>query len=563
MNLAEEFAQKRYSKKMETPDTSRLQSLKDLCWSDWIKFDKSLPHSFGLLPGNWYRARLTAHKAIERFRIGEFTITNGSEYTPTRGLNSLESKLSRSRFDITRGAIDLFTDLSLSNRGVKTMVRKRFLRRVTKMGHSVKEIDKWLWKKFNQLYAGCSKTVITREIWRAKVVFSAQFVEGSRFSTVDKNNEKRRPINIEPLGNILVQRAIGNGIRTLLREEFGIDLDVDADKHRRLVATKIATLDLQNASDSVTVALCKFLFPKRFFDILMQARSPLILGPDTLFHDIKKMSSMGNGFTFELMTLIIACLGRVHDRNFSVYGDDIIVSNDAAAAVINDLEAVGFVVNKDKTFINSDFRESCGANFMEGYGYVESFDFKYPHNIHDCIVIFNKSQRLSQMYNSFKKLRDNLLRAIPLALRGARDFLLETEKARGPLDDELLSGWFKTGIPKGGTGLDNPVRFHDFHWLLKTDYHIDFDEPLKFFWSYEYVPELASDTRIHLSPRLHWAKYLMYLHGGRKVKDVIKDRGAWVRVLSYELGQSVYRWKDLVQVLTDSNRPSASYDVGS
>lgn len=563
MNLAEEFAQKRFRKKMEAPDLSKEQDLKDQAWSRWKSFDEGLPRTFGILPGNWYRARLTAHKALKQFRIGEITITDGSEFTSTRGLNSLESKLSRSSLDITRGAVDLFTDLSANHRGLKTMVRKRFLRRVIKRGHSLRQVETYLWTKMNRLYPNHPTSFVIREIWRAKVVLAANFVEGSRFSTVFKNNEKRRPINIEPLGNILVQRAIGNGIRTLLLEEFGIDLDNDADKHRRLVATKIATLDLRDASDSVTIALCKFLFPRWFVDILMQARSPLILGPDHMYHDVHKISSMGNGFTFELMTLIIACLGRVHDSNFSVFGDDIIVTNQAAPQVIKDLEAVGFVVNEEKSFIDSEFRESCGANFLEGYGYIESFDFKYPNTIHDCVTLFNKAQRLAVVYRSFGKLRDNLLRAIPLALRGARDLRMETEIARGPLDNELLSGWFKSGFPaKGSTVEVKPVSFESYLTEFMINNHIDFDERLKFFWSYEFKSELASDTLPHLKPRVHWAKYLMYLHGGRKVKDAVRDSGAWVRVLSFELDQSVNRWKDLVHAVDCANRPTAACAVG-
>jgi len=564
MSLSEEFAQKRFHKKMETPNPSRQQERKDLCWSSWKAFDEGLPSQFGILPGNWYRARLKAHEALRRFRIGDVSITDGSEFTSTRGLNSLESKLARSSLDITRGAVDLFTDLTCSHRGLKVMIRKRYLRRVIKLGLCAKSIDRFLWKEIKAKNPGFSPQEVVREVWRAKVVFTTKFVEGSRFSTVPKNNEKDRPINIEPLGNILVQRAIGNGIRSLLSEEFGIDLDNDALKHRYLVATKIATLDLKDASDSVTLALCKFLFPRWFFDLLMQARSPLILGPDHMYHDVKKISSMGNGFTFELMTLIIACLGRVHDPSFSVFGDDIIVSNDRAAGVISDLEAVGFVINKEKSFVNSEFRESCGANFLDGYGYIESFDFKFPKTIHDCVTIFNKSQRLAIVYPSFVRLRDNLLRAIPLALRGARDFFLETEVARGPLDDELLSGWFKTGFPSKGVSpeISYPVNFDHYLTQFKVDSHIDLDETARFFYAYEFKSDLASDTISHLRPKIHWAKYLMYLHGGRKVKDVIRDSGAWVKVLSIELGQSVYRWKDLVQAIHSSNRPSEHFCLG-
>lgn len=551
MNFAEEFAQKRYLKKMELPDSEKANERKATCWSDWISHDQNLPTKLCLPPGNWYKARLTAHEALRHFRIGEMDVTNGSEYTPTRGLNSLESKLARSSWDITRCNVDLFTDLSLNDRCIKSAVRKRFSRRIVKMGLCPKHIERQLWKTLRSAYpSSFSNQKVAREVWRAKVVFVTNYVEGSRFSTVRKNNEKDRPINVEPLCNILVQRAIGNGLRKLLKEFFGIDLDNDQIKHRYLIALQKATIDLKNASDSVSRALCDFALPRWFRDLLEQCRSQLILGPDNMFYDVRKISSMGNGFTFELMTFLLVCLGRVHDCDFSVYGDDIIVSNSSAHDLIKDLEAVGFIVNKDKSFIDSKFRESCGANYHDDFGYIESFDFEYPLHIHDCVTLFNKSVRLAVVYDSFKKLKENLLRAIPLALRGAHDHLLVTERARGPLDSERLSGWFKSGFHKGDiASIPRPENWSSYVWEFKIRNHIDFDEPSRFFYTYEFRQDLASDTLMHLSPRRHWAKYFMYLRGGRRTKDALRDSGDWVRVLSIEIGQSTYRWKDLLQAV--------------
>jgi hypothetical protein len=80
---------------------------------------------------------------------------------------------------------------------------------------------------------------------------------------------------------------------------------------------------------------------------------------------------MGNGFCFPLETLIFASLAyavgvETGDRDFSVYGDDIIVRQRSALYLIEILNYCGFRVNKDKTFVFGPFKESCGADWFNG-----------------------------------------------------------------------------------------------------------------------------------------------------------------------------------------------------
>jgi hypothetical protein len=49
-----------------------------------------------------------------------------------------------------------------------------------------------------------------------------------------------------------------------------------------------------------------------------------------------------------------------------VYGDDIIIPVDCVDSVIQTLEAFGLKVNKDKSFWNGKFRESCGGDYYDG-----------------------------------------------------------------------------------------------------------------------------------------------------------------------------------------------------
>jgi hypothetical protein len=78
---------------------------------------------------------------------------------------------------------------------------------------------------------------------------------------------------------------------------------------------------------------------------------------------------MGNGFTFELESLIFFAIASCScDAGIvSVYGDDIIVPSQYATDVMKNLEMCGFSLNWDKSFIDGPFRESCGGDYFEGF----------------------------------------------------------------------------------------------------------------------------------------------------------------------------------------------------
>jgi len=90
---------------------------------------------------------------------------------------------------------------------------------------------------------------------------------------------------------------------------------------------------------------------------------------------------MGNAFTFPLQTTIFACLVAAAyrildiklerpdehtDGNFAVFGDDIIVDHRAYGLVVRCLGILGFTVNREKSFNEGLFRESCGSDFFSG-----------------------------------------------------------------------------------------------------------------------------------------------------------------------------------------------------
>lgn len=136
------------------------------------------------------------------------------------------------------------------------------------------------------------------------------YVRGNKFQVVPKSALIDRCIAVEPALNIFYQLGLGNSLRRRLQKATGWDLDHAADIHRRLaressVSREFATIDLSNASDTVCYELVKLVMPPKWFEELNNLRSPFTL-VDGHWVKLEKFSSMGNGFTFELETLIFA-----------------------------------------------------------------------------------------------------------------------------------------------------------------------------------------------------------------------------------------------------------------
>ena len=525
ISFPEEFAQKRFQRKMEQPSRDNDKILHKNAWSDFIEHDNQMP-DIHLPSGEWYQARALLHSWIrgdsERSPID---FPKGSSVIPTRGLNSIEFRLAGGSWTCTPENFDEFSKLVYNHKALKRAFRKRyttwFLR--SRFKQTFKESERILWKRFGE------KPNAGYLIYRWKLAQITTFVRGSRFSTVPKNNQKRRPINIEPFGNLLVQRQIGNFLRKCLKDQ-GIDLDSLAQLHcERIKDPTVATIDLKNASDSVSMHLVRFMFPIKIVKRLEKSRSFLLFGADGEYHIPKKISSMGNGFTFELMTAILNALCRTLDPKASVFGDDIIITKDCANRLIELLTEVGFTVNLEKSFVDGPFRESCGANYHDEWGYIDSFDFLYPNTIADCALILSKCYALKK-YESFSLLYDQLFKRTPAALRG------------GPLP--MVRGLVSWSQPDLTPGFCCDIEYlkdahHKIASLIQRAFHVsNVKEAIEFVWK----PELRTKTTKQLVNRRHWAKYEMYLHAGRACDDVVSGSGQWVIKKVYFINGQLYRF---------------------
>nr|APG76989.1 hypothetical protein [Beihai levi-like virus 34] len=205
-----------------------------------------------------------------------------------------------------------------------------------------------------------------------------EVLDYNELTFVPKSAKTDRPICIEPHSLIPLQKYLGKKIRYSLLKG-GINLDTQWKLNRRLakqgsIDGSNATIDLSSASDTISIAAVMELLPLPWFELLSESRSPFTKLPSGEIIENDKFSSMGNGYTFELETLLFYALARAvcekHDvyniETMSVFGDDIIVPISAYKDLVNVLEAFGFSLNKEKTFSSGPFRESCGADFFNG-----------------------------------------------------------------------------------------------------------------------------------------------------------------------------------------------------
>lgn len=201
-----------------------------------------------------------------------------------------------------------------------------------------------------------------------------RFHNFNKIITVPKNAKTDRVIAIEPSWNLWFQKGVGAMIRRRLKR-VGIDLN-DQGHNQRLCRlgskfNNLATIDFSAASDTISSELVLQLLPSRWFNVLYSLRSPLgNIGGDLI--EYEKFSSMGNGYTFELESLIFyalacACVPDDQHNLVSIYGDDLIIPSAYYDKCRRLFEFCGFSINLQKSFFDGYYRESCGKHYWAGH----------------------------------------------------------------------------------------------------------------------------------------------------------------------------------------------------
>lgn len=312
-----------------------------------------------------------------------------------------------------------------------------------------------LWKSTSELKSTQHRA---RAIWRA-MMWKVTIIEiGARFTTVPKNNDVDRVIECECLCNMVVQRIIAKGIRKVIEDQYGVSLNKMQHFHKILIRhfQKFATIDLKNASNSVYMSVLRWFLHGSYLLKMVESSRSAVVDIDGEWIPLKMVAPMGNGFTFELMTLMLLAMCRHFDNEALVYGDDIIVTNESADEVICALSFIGFTTNVTKTFVSGTFRESCGGFTSHGK-YLTSFEFEWAPDLYHTLVNINKLRIVMQSVND--KLKDDLTRTynrilsrLPLLCMNGCEWKIRHVYGRAVGNLDLTSG-----VPVGHTKL---LRLH-------------------------------------------------------------------------------------------------------
>lgn len=270
--------------------------------------------------------------------------------------------------------------------------------------------DKGMWEKlgFDPTYAHLDSA---REgfVRAAKAEVQWEIVNHDRLLFVHKSMTSLRSIGSQPTLNVMVQLGCDAVMKEMLCTRAGIDLsDQTLNQELARIGSRDwtnpetwCTLDKSSASNLIASELINLLFPAGWCRVLNRLRSPRYEAPKELgggIHDYHMYAGMGNGTTFVVESLIFAAFAYAtsdliepaqarNNRIFSVYGDDVIVRTSHAPRYIALAEYFGFRMNREKSFTEGPFRESCGADYYEGVNVRPAYVVSEDGNCHELDVI--------------------------------------------------------------------------------------------------------------------------------------------------------------------------------
>jgi hypothetical protein len=216
----------------------------------------------------------------------------------------------------------------------------------------------------------------------------------ARLITVPKSSTSRRTITVEPALNMFLQQGLNTGLRSeiercsVLKNCLAL---TDQSENQKLalkgsLTGEYATLDLKSASDLLSLRVVETVFGrfKSFFALMVDSRTPEVLDDTKYQRKLLKFAGMGNALTFPTQSVCFALFAisailfakgkkpsywnvKATSRHIRVFGDDIIVPTEYAHQVVDWIESFGLKVNRGKSFMEGNFRESCGLDAFRGY----------------------------------------------------------------------------------------------------------------------------------------------------------------------------------------------------
>ena len=255
------------------------------------------------------------------------------------------------------------------------------------------DLERFGYDSFGVILSDLSERTIVTTSNEQVALLAGASRRNARLITVPKNSSSRRTITVEPMLNQFIQQ----GLNTILRDSIekcrilsnSLSL-TDQSKNQKLALEgslydNWATIDLKSASDLMSVKLVESVFRHhgQFFDHMMDCRSTSVSCDLTGTASLGKFAGMGNALTFPVQSVCFAvtCIAAIlhyrgekpdywkvkrASRLVRVFGDDIIIDSRYAQHCVAWLELVGLKVNKSKSFLSGNFKESCGVEAFRG-----------------------------------------------------------------------------------------------------------------------------------------------------------------------------------------------------
>lgn len=300
----------------------------------------------------------------------------------------------------------------------------------------------------------------------------------SKVITVPKNAKIDRVICVEPGFNLFFQKSLGSFLR---RRLLKVGINLNSQERNQKLARKgsidgsLATIDFSSASDSIARKLVEITIPNDFYNLLNVTRTKYRM-VDGRPQRWEKFSSMGNGFTFELESLLFygaataVCeyLGLgIH--NISVFGDDVILPVEAVPLFLKFCSFIGFTVNEKKSFWTTHFRESCGEHYYGGLNCKPIFLKRVLNEPTEIIKLANNVRRLAHRFRiyygcdrRFLRCWRHLFRSVDKRLRllripeglGDGGFITNCDEA-APSRHPTFDCWVTKNL------IQKPLKFYD------------------------------------------------------------------------------------------------------
>jgi hypothetical protein len=343
----------------------------------------------------------------------------------------------------------------------------------------------------------------------------------SKLIFVPKTSKTFRSIGVEPTLNGFFQKGVGTYLKQRLAKE-GLNLKSQT-KNRYLAyvgsrTDELCTIDLSNASDTISYMTVLTLLPLPWVDFLDSMRSSEVVYKDVIY-ELERFSSMGNSYTFELESLIFYSLlyaceefvyGDFKSDLVTVFGDDIICRRNTYPTLVKILEYFGFSVNTKKSFSSGPFRESCGCDYFNG---LDIRPFYLETRVNDRILFV--------LHNYFFRNGENLLANTVLSFIMPHNIL-----------------WGPDGFGDGH--LIGTHRLRRSRTLKRLGYEGGV------FDSYSLTPRISFKLKKLLENSYVYPSYSIYVRGNPdwtdpSVHDILPGSNKYAKLSIYTLGYSIFR----------------------